>query len=228
MKLLGGLSWLAGLALAISAPVHGRAARSPDELARALQQKYATIRDFSADFVQSYTGGVLHKQVVEKGHVLVKKPGLMRWEYSEPEKKLFISDGRRTYFYMPADRQVIVSPVSEEAEASTSVLFLAGKGDLVRDFEASTTAPPPGLPEGTDALRLVPRSTQRDYSALILAFAGDTLQLRGLVTEDAQGGKSSFVFQDLKENVSPSADQFTFKIPRGVDVITDSGQAARP
>jgi outer membrane lipoprotein carrier protein len=210
------------IAVPLAVPLQGRPGRTPDDLARALQQKYASIRDFSADFVQTYTGGVLRKTVTEKGHVLVKKPGKMRWEYTEPEDKLFISDGTRAYAYVPADRQVIVSPVESGTGAQTSVLFLAGRGDLVRDFDASTAEPPAGLPAGTEAVRLVPRSRQQDYDALVLAVAPDTLTLRGLVTTDAQGGESRFVFSHLKENVSPSDAQFTFKIPRGVDVITDA------
>ena len=48
-----------------------------------------------------------------------------------------------------------------------------------------------------------------------------TLAIRGLVTVDAQGGKSSFSFTNLKENVGLADKEFAFKIPRGVDVVTD-------
>lgn len=218
-----GLIAAIGLALALGPVASGQAGRTPEEAARALQRKYAGVRDFSADFVQSYTGGVLRKQVVEKGHLVVKKPGKMRWEYADPETKLFVSDGARAYFYVPEDRQVVVSPVPASDEANTSVMFLAGRGDLERDFDASAAAPPAGLPAGTAAVKLVPRSGQREYDWLVLAYAADSLTLRGLVTVDSQGGESSFVFKNLKENVSPSDAQFTFTIPRGVDVITDSG-----
>jgi outer membrane lipoprotein-sorting protein len=37
---------------------------------------------------------------------------------------------------------------------------------------------------------------------------------------DAQGGKSSFSFTNLKENVGLADKEFAFKIPRGVDVVT--------
>lgn len=208
------------LAMAVCS-AQGGAARTPDELAAALQRKYATVRDFSADFTQTYTGGVLQKQVTERGHVLVKKPGRMRWEYTNPEKKLFVSDGARTYFYVPEDRQVIVGQAAEADEANTSVLFLAGRGDLVRDFQAFPADAPSGLPADTQAIKLVPRSAQRDYDSIVLAFAPRSLELRGLITTDAQGGRSSFLFRDLKENVSPADKEFAFTIPRGVDVISD-------
>src|SRR3954466_4046375 len=87
---------------------------SATDLVQSLQHKYDTVRDFSADFVHTYQGGVLHKQITERGHVLVKKPGKMRWEYTSPEKKLFISDGVRVYSYVPEDRQVTVGAVPQE------------------------------------------------------------------------------------------------------------------
>jgi outer membrane lipoprotein carrier protein len=226
MRLAGPVGLAVGLSLAASGSIRGATDRTADELARALQRQYASVRDFSADFVQSYTGGVLHKQVVEKGHLLVKKPGLMRWEYTQPEKKIFVSDGARTYLYVPEDRQVFVSRAPAADDADTSVLFLAGKGDIVRDFETSIADVPPGLPPGTQALKLVPRSKQREYDWLVIAFAQDSLRLRGLVTTDTQGGTSSFVFENLKENVSPPLTQFRFDMPRGVDIVTEGPAGA--
>src|SRR5436190_12868476 len=74
---------------------------TPDALARSLQQRYQSIRDFSASFTHSYRGGVLRTQSVESGTVVVKKPGLMRWLYTSPEKKEFVSDGKKIYSYLP-------------------------------------------------------------------------------------------------------------------------------
>src|SRR5258708_4302948 len=81
-----------------------------EELVQALQRRYDSIKDFSADFVHRYQGGVLRKQISERGHVIIKKPGKMRWDYTAPEKKLFVSDGVRIYSYIPEDKQAMVSP----------------------------------------------------------------------------------------------------------------------
>ena len=78
----------------------------------------------------------------------------MRWVYTMPEKKEFVSDGRRVYSYIPADRQVIVTPLPQDDEATTPALFLAGKGDIARDFTATTAEP---VVPGTTALKLTPR-----------------------------------------------------------------------
>ena len=66
----------------------------------------------------------------------------------------------------------------------------------------------------------MPKSAQPDYDWLVLAFDPGTLQIRGLVTADAQGGTSTFSFTNLKENIGIPDKEFTFKIPRGVDVVT--------
>lgn len=215
-----GIVVLAAAAMATLSASTGAPESTPAELAQALQHKVDAIKDFSADFVQSYQGGVLHKRLTERGHLLVKKPGKMRWDYSAPDEKLFVSDGVKIYSYIPADKQVIVSTVPRDDQASTPTLFLAGKGNLGRDFTASMGQVPAGMPEGTLALKLVPKLLQPDYDWLVLAFDSSTLQIHGLVTADAQGGTSSLSFTNLKENIGIPDKEFTFKIPRGVDVVT--------
>ena len=190
------------------------------QLAAALQKKIDGIRDFSTDFAHAYEGGVLKKQITERGHLLVKKPGKMRWDYMDPEKKEFVSDGLKMYSYIPADKQVIVSSVPAQDEASTPALFLAGKGSLTRDFTASLVGVPPGTAGGSRALKLVPKRRESEYEWLILVVDPGTLAIRGLQTTDAQGGKSTFSFTNLKENVGLTDKEFAFKIPRGVDVVT--------
>jgi outer membrane lipoprotein carrier protein len=211
---------LAALALLTLGTMTGgaQAPPAPGELARSLQQRYAKVRDFSADFVHSYRGGALRTKVTERGTVAVKKPGKMRWTYTAPEKKTFVSDGFRIYSYIPQDRQVIVSAVPTGDEATTAVMFLAGKGDITRDFTASHVE---GGPPGTWPLKLVPRKAERDYDTLVLALDPGTLQIRALTTTDRQGGESTFTFTNLKENRGLSDKDFVFRIPRGVDVISD-------
>jgi len=219
------LTWTLALSLVAASLTLRAADTEPPQLAQALQKKYDSIKDFSADFVHSYEGGALKKTLTERGRLLVKKPGKMRWEYKAPEEKLFVSDGVQMYSYIPQDKQVVRSAVPPEDEASTPTLFLAGKGNLVRDFTPSFVELPAGMPAGTRALKLVPKFKQRDYDWLVLAVDPASLQIRGLVTVDAQGGKSSFSFDNLKENIGLADKEFAFKIPRGVDVIT---AGARP
>ena len=117
-------------------------AGSAEALAKALDARYRTVRDFSADFVQTYRGGALRTQSKETGTVKIRKPGLMRWLYAAPEKKEFVSDGHSIYSYFPADKQVMVSRVPSDLESTTPALFLAGKADIARDFVADFAPSP--------------------------------------------------------------------------------------
>ena len=207
------------LVFTLAPAILGAQARpAADALAKSLQQRYEGIRDFSATFVHSYRGGVLRTQTQERGTVSVKKPSRMRWIYTAPEKKEFVADGRKVYSYIPQDRQVIVSDVPPDDQASTPALFLAGKGDISRDFTA-TYAEAAG--PGAVALKLTPRRAAPEYEYLVVTVDPVTLQIRALTTRDRQGGESTLTFSNLKENQGISDKEFAFRIPRGVDVITD-------
>jgi outer membrane lipoprotein carrier protein len=191
----------------------------PNALAQRLQSRYQGIRDFSADFSQTYRGGVLKTKTSELGTVLVKKPGLMKWLYTKPERKEFVSDGKRIYWYMPEDKQVTISDVPEGNQASTPLLFLSGRGDIARDFTASSADT--GVP-GAVGLKLVPRRAEPDYEFLVVALDPVSLQIRALTTRDRQGGESTLIFTNMKENRGVSDKEFVFRPPRGVRVISDA------
>jgi outer membrane lipoprotein carrier protein len=209
-------------AWAILAGLRPLAAQDPaSELAARLQARYESIRDFSADFTHSYEGGILRKKAVERGTMLVKKPGKMRWEYREPEEKLFVSDGRKLYAWVPADRQVTVSSLPASDQAATPALFLMGRGHLTRDF-TTKLVDVPGAPAGSVGLHLTPKVRVPEYETLTMVVDKQSLTLRMLVAKDAQAGTSTFTFANLKENVGLPDNRFTFTIPRGADVVTQS------
>ncbi len=207
------------LACVAVAPRLAAQASTPEAMAEALQRRYDTVRDFSATFTHTYMGGILRKQVTESGKVVIRKPGRMRWEYTAPEPKLFVSDGRKMYSYLPQDKQVLISDVPAADRAGTAALFLAGKGNLVRDFTVTLAAQPPA--PATGALKLVPRTAQPEYEFLLIGF-DDSFRIRSLTTVDTQGGTSTLTFENLKENAGVPDKTFAFPIPRGVDVISNA------
>jgi outer membrane lipoprotein carrier protein len=204
------------ISLAPIALLTAQSSQSAESLARALQDRYRTIRDFSADFSQTYRG-VLRTQARDQGQVIVKKPGRMRWTYTGKERREFVSDGTKLYTYLPADKQVLVSSVPPDDQATTPVLFLAGRGDIARDFTPALAATP--IP-GTVALKLTPRRTEPDFEYFVVVVDPATLQIRALTTRDRQGGESTMTFTKLKENQGISDKQFVFNMPRGVDVVS--------
>ncbi|BCS33873.1 outer-membrane lipoprotein carrier protein [Luteitalea sp. TBR-22] len=201
----------------IAGPAEVLAQGTGDALARSIQAHYQQVKDFTAAFEQSYVGGALKRRTVERGTVAIRKPGRMRWDYEAPEKKLFVADGMRMYFYVPADRQVRVSAMPEAGRVPTPILFLAGRGDLLRDFTVEEVQAPM---VGTRALKLRPVRKEPEYETLTLVVDATTFVMRQLIVVDGQGGTSTFSFTNLRENVGVAEGKFRFSMPKGVDVVT--------
>jgi len=210
---------LACLAVIVWPGVPAGAQSAGDALARAVQTRYQQVRDFTASFEQAYVGGALKRRTVEKGTVAIRKPGRMRWDYESPEKKLFIADGTRMYFYVPADKQVRISAMPEAGRVPTPILFLAGRGDLLRDFTVDEVPAPSGV-AGVRALRLRPVRPEPEYETLTLVVDAASYAWRQLIVVDGQGGTSTFTFTNLRENVGVPDSRFVFTMPKGVDVVT--------
>ena len=212
-------------AVAFASPAAQSPKQSAEQLAARIQARYDTIRDFEADFVQSYQGGLLRTKTTEQGTVAIKRPGKMRWVYTKPERKEFVSDGQKIYSYIPRDKQVIVSPMPK-GEQTTPALFLTGRGHLVRDFTASFTEVP-GAATGSLGLKLVPKRTDPEVESLTIAVDPASLQIRQLVAVDRQGGQSTFTFTNMKENRNLSDKIFDFQVPRGVDIISSGAPTGK-
>jgi outer membrane lipoprotein carrier protein len=210
------------VAPALSAPLASQPP-APAALAARIQARYATIKDFEGEFVQTYEGGVLRTKTSESGTLAIKQPGLFRFVYTRPERKEFVSDGTQIYTYLVADKQVIVSPAPAAGEATTPALFLAGRADIARDFTASAISLPSAPPELL-TLKLEPRKADPDYQWFAVGVDPTTLQIRHLVAIDRQGGRSAFTFSNLKENRGISDNTFKFRIPRGVDVVNNGAR----
>jgi outer membrane lipoprotein carrier protein len=184
------------------------------DLAARLQKRYESIRDFTADFTQTYRGVLLRQAATERGKLLLKKPSRIRFTYESPERKLFVSDGTVFRTYYPEERSGSISPLPKDDEASTALLFLAGRGDLSRDFTPSIAT---GAPAGEWRLGLVPKSKQADFETLTLFLDARTLALLGFVTTDDQG-TNTIRFSNLKENAGLSDRAFEFTFPKGTEI----------
>src|SRR5579863_8821654 len=69
------------------------AAAPVEEYVSRLETSYRDVKTLRAEFVQTYLGG--GRTRVESGTVYFARGGKMRWEYREPEEKLFLSDGKK-------------------------------------------------------------------------------------------------------------------------------------
>ncbi len=205
---------LAAIGVAAPLPLAAQAAPPAAELAARLQKRYESIRDFTADFTQTYRGVLLRQAATERGKVLLKKPGRIRFTYESPDRKVFVSDGTVFKTYFAEERAGSISPLPKDDEASTALLFLAGRGNLARDFTPSLAT---GAPAGEWRLGLVPKSKQADFDTLTLFIDARTLALLGFVTTDDQG-TNTIRFSNLKENTGLGDGAFAFEFPKGTEI----------
>jgi outer membrane lipoprotein carrier protein len=182
-----------------------------------LQQRYASVTSVAGDFRQTYRAPGI--DVVESGVFWMQKPGLMRWEYRNPEPKLFIADGRETYLYTPVDRQVMVRRFNASELHSTPLEFLLGRGDILRTFTSTWEVEIKPALEGTVLFRLTPRADDLEYSYLVLECDQKTFELRRIVIRERTGNRSEFLLTNIRTNDRIDRKQFEFKIPKGVELI---------
>lgn len=188
-------------------------APSPAEaLARRVEARHRGVSDLTARFVQTYRSGALGREVVERGVLSLKPPSRMRWEYRDPEKKTFVSDGKTSYFYVPADRQVIRRDQSDARDLPA--MLLSGHADILATFDVGLETAAPGL----QRLRLTPRKAEAEIEHLYVDVE-DSGRIRGILVIDAQGNRSQFTFDDIHENVGLDDRLFRFEVPHGVEVI---------
>jgi len=183
-----------------------------------LQAKYNKLASLSADFTQIYNSGNQTRR--ESGRVLLKKPGKMRWDYTAPEAKLFISDGKTLYEYVPAEKYASKSSIKDSGDMRAPFAFLLGRGNLRRDFKTIEFAKEAPARAGNKVLRMVPKRAA-DFRELLVEIEPASLQISRLTLIESGGARSDFLFSNVQENPQVSAAQFIFKAPAGVEVRTN-------
>ena len=187
-----------------------------------VERSFARMKDFSADFVQIFEDSLNRKQQ-EAGHLYLMRPRMMRWEYKNPEEKLFVSDGKTVYFYVPADRQVNKEAVRETLDDRMPLMFLVGRPDLRKEFtrfELLNTKP---FLQGTKVVRMYPRR-KTDLTEVVMEVDPENYQVRRLLLSHTDGSSSEFVFSNIRIDAGLRRSMFDFKVPSGVEVIDGIGQ----
>src|SRR6202789_4384135 len=118
------------------------------QLAQAVDNHYNHLRSLQSDFTEIYRGGGAER--VESGTLWLKKPRKMRWEYRSPKQKLFISDGKLVWFYVPAERQLRKTSLRKLDDFRSPIAFLLGKTKLENELR--------GLSKVVDQAPLDPRN----------------------------------------------------------------------
>jgi outer membrane lipoprotein carrier protein len=193
----------------------------PQELAliiNGLQNKYSRMQGLEADFTQMYRGAD-GRSIKESGRLLLKRPGKARWNYSEPEKKLFVSDGKNIYFYVEGERQATQASIKESADPQIPFLFLLGRGNIRRDFSTIEIAPNerPSQP-GHLVLRMVPKRSPAEFRQLLAEVDPSSFEVKRLVIFERSGARMDFLLSNVRENFIAPDSEFQFAPPPGVTI----------
>lgn len=208
----------ASCVLAVSTATPSAIGQSPalDAFIDGLQRKYSRMQGLAADFVQIYNGAD-GRVIREAGQLLLKRPGKARWEYTSPEHKLFVSDGKNVFFYVYGEATATRSPVKETADPQIPFLFLLGRGNLRRDFSRIEVATgEPGSGGGNQVLRLFPKRAPEEFKQLLVEVSPASFEIRRMVIFERSGARMDFLLSNLRENYTASDSQFQFTPPPGV------------
>ena len=186
-------------------------------IAEKVDQRYSRIQTLQAQFAETYSGAGMKR--TESGTLELKKPGRMRWDYDQPRPKMFLTDGKTAWFYVPGERQVRRAPVKDIDDLRSPLRYLLGKAKLEKEFVGlaiDTNANP--LNAGDIVLRGVPRGMQERVSNTLLEVTPDGL-IQRIVVEELDGSVTEFRFLQQKENVQIADQRFRFVPPPGVEVV---------
>jgi outer membrane lipoprotein carrier protein len=187
------------------------------EIIAGLQKRYFSVGTVTGNFQQSFRAPGIQRE--QAGEFWLKKPGLMRWEYKTPETQLFVADGKRSFLYVPADRQVTIQPLSPADLHNTPLSFLFGSGDINKTYSVAGETEFKAKLENTVAIRLAPRKQQSDISFLVLEVDQKTYDLRRIIVKEPGGSTSEFLLSNISTNAKLANSLFQFKTPKGVEEI---------
>lgn len=182
-------------------------------LAERIDRHYDSLHSLEVQFTQTYQGMGMNRR--EAGVLLLKKPGKMRWTYSQPAGKLFVLDGKYGYFYSPGDTEVQRVPVKKLDDMRSPLRLLLGHTKLEQELTGLQIAP---QADGTYVLMGIPKGLEKRVASFSLTATADGL-IRAMKVEETDGITNAFVFSDEKPNAAAPDAEFVFNAPAGVKVV---------
>lgn len=186
---------------------------SATELAARVDHHYNALHSLSVHFVQHYDGMGTHRK--EEGVLLLRKPGKMRWSYTDPDGQLFILDGHYAYFYTPGQSEAQRVPEKQLNDLRSPLRFLLGHTELEKELAHLQAAP---VGNGEYELTGVPKGMEQRVSELKIDAAADgTIREMSIVETD--GVTNSFDLSGELGNAPAPEPAFVFTAPAGVHIV---------
>jgi outer membrane lipoprotein carrier protein len=186
-------------------------------LAAAVDAHYNHLRSLQAEFTEVYRGSGMDR--TESGTLWLKKPGKMRWEYRSPKEKLFVSNGKDAWFYVPDDRQARKTDSRKLDDIRSPLAFLLGKTKLEKELQGLSLAPEvTPLGPGNLVLRGVPQALA-DRISEVLVEVTPAHQIARIAIQEVDGAVTEYRFAEMKEDVEIGDARFQFKPPAGTETV---------
>lgn len=199
------------------APRANAAGADVKTIAANVDNHYNHLRSLEAEFTEVYRGSGMDR--TESGTLWLKKPGKMRWEYRSPKEKLFVSNGKDAWFYVPDDRQARKGSAKKLEDIRSPLAFLLGKTKLEKELRGLSLAPDvQPLQSGDVVLRGVPTALGDQISEIVLEITPQN-RIARLIVEGVDGASTEYRFADQKEDVAVADGRFEFKAPPGIEVV---------
>lgn len=179
----------------------------------AVENRYNHAKSLRLEFTETYAGSHRPAQT-ESGTLWLKNPGRMRWEYERPSGKLFLSDGKDVYLYVPQDNRATKSKLKETDDMRAPLAFLLGKLNFQKEFRSFNARQENG---GTWIVAL-PKSDNLAYTKVEF-FALPTGEIRQVRVTGQDQSRLEFQFSGERMNIAVTPDQFVFHPPAGVEVV---------
>ena len=184
-------------------------------LLRGVESRYNRARTMQMQFEQTQSGqGQISR--TEAGDLTLQKPGRMRWNYTRPAGKFFLTDGKFAYYYSPNTRQVSRSKIKEADDLRAPLAFLIGQLDFYRDFKEFRTTP-----EGVNTyISATPKSPRAPYTQVDFLVTPDS-RIEMLKVTGQDGSIMRYRLSGEKSNPALPPSTFEFVKPEGAELIDE-------
>jgi len=178
-----------------------------------VSQKYSSFNDYIADI------SMQTPEAQMAGTLYYRKPGMIRLDFTKPEKQVLVSDGKELMIYVPHYNVVLQQELRANAQGSGASLATAAGLQLMKtnySIAYLNSPDPVPLEDGSDEmvtrLRLDWRSTNEGFRQLILSIDSDKL-IRRIVGVTVNYNEIQFDFKNIRLNQNIPTARFEYDPP---------------
>lgn len=138
---------------------------------------------------------------------------MMRWSYTAPESKLFVFDGSKSWFYVPADKQVTVGVLDEARKRELPFLLIGDPAARDRYFVVKETQR-----AGAIVTTLQPRDRGAMIRDVSVTSDASSHTITRIDYSDREGNRTSFDLSGYHP-VAAGGETFRFTPPPGTQIV---------